>query len=244
MNIPTNAADLGSVQLRRFSRSFQDKRVLQDIDLDIPAGQFVALLGESGSGKTTLLRALAGLDGEAQSFGTACAHGNVSVLFQDSRLLPWLTVIDNLTLGLRAGLVREAAEQMLQDVGLGDKADVWPATLSGGQKQRASLARSLLREPHVLLADEPFGALDALTRMRMHGLLFRLVERIRPTVILVTHDVDESLMLADRILVLKDGRIAEDHPVRLPHPRRPDHPAFMALRNTLLRSLGVETELA
>ena len=153
-------------------------------------------------------------------------------------------MLDNLTLGLDARAVLPAARQILHDVGLQDKAGAWPATLSGGQKQRASLARSLLRDPHVLLADEPFGALDALTRMRMHGLLLRLVERIRPTVILVTHDVDESLLLADRILVLRDGRIAEDHAVDLPHPRRPDHPAFMQLRAPLLRSLGVETEIA
>lgn len=205
---------------------------------------FVALLGESGSGKTTLLRALAGLDAEAQSSGGAAAHGNVSVLFQDSRLLPWLSVLDNLTLGLDAQEVRTAAGQLLREVGLADKAAVWPGTLSGGQKQRAALARSLLREPHVLLADEPFGALDALTRIRMHGLLRRMVDRIRPTVLLVTHDVDESLLLADRILVLKDGKIAEDHAVGLAHPRRPDHPAFMQLRATLLRSLGVETEFA
>ena len=234
----------GAVRLQRFTRSFGGKNVLDAIDLDIAPGQFVALLGESGSGKTTLLRALAGLDGHAQSSGTASAQGNVSVLFQDARLLPWLSVLDNLTLGLDARTVRPAAEQILADVGLQDKAGAWPATLSGGQKQRASLARSLLRDPHVLLADEPFGALDALTRMRMHGLLLRLVERIRPTVILVTHDVDESLLLADRILVLRNGHIAEDHAVDLPHPRRPDHPDFMQLRATLLRSLGVETEIA
>lgn len=234
----------GAVHLHGFSRSFHGKQVLHDIYLDIPQGQFVALLGESGSGKTTLLRALAGLDADAQSSGAAAAHGNVSVLFQDSRLLPWLSVLDNLTLGLDAREVRTAAGQLLREVGLADKAAVWPSTLSGGQKQRAALARSLLREPHVLLADEPFGALDALTRIRMHGLLRRMVDRIRPTVILVTHDVDESLLLADRILVLKDGKIAEDHAVGLAHPRRPDHPAFMQLRVTLLRSLGVETEFA
>lgn len=234
----------GAVQLRNFSRSFQDRMVLDRLDLDIPPGQFVALLGESGSGKTTLLRALAGLDADAASSGVARAQGNVSVLFQDSRLLPWLSVIDNVTLGLDAAAARPMALQILQDVGLGDKAHVWPATLSGGQKQRASLARSLLREPHVLLADEPFGALDALTRMRMHGLLQRLVERVRPTVILVTHDVDESLLLADRILVLKHGKIAEDHAVPLQHPRRPDHPTFMNLRATLLQSLGVAHEIA
>ena len=234
----------GAVHLNGFSRSFHGKQVLHDIYLDIPQGQFVALLGESGSGKTTLLRALAGLDADAQSLGAAAAHGNVSVLFQDSRLLPWLSVLDNLTLGLDAQEVRTAAGQLLREVGLADKAAVWPGTLSGGQKQRAALARSLLREPHVLLADEPFGALDALTRIRMHGLLRRMVDRIRPTVLLVTHDVDESLLLADRILVLKDGKIAEDHAVGLAHPRRPDHPAFMQLRATLLRSLGVETEFA
>ena len=231
------------MQLSWFSRGFQGKNVLDAIDLDIPSGQFVALLGESGCGKTTLLRALAGLDAHAQSAGVARVQGNVSVLFQDSRLLPWLSVIDNLTLGLTHGQATAAAHALLNDVGLGDKAQAWPATLSGGQKQRAALARSLLREPHVLLADEPFGALDALTRMRMHLLLRRLVERVRPTVILVTHDVDESLLLADRILVLKDGKIAQDHALDLPHPRRPDHPAFMQLRSTLLGSLGVETAI-
>ena len=241
--LQTLPSQLGSVQLSGFSRGFQGKNVLDAIDLDIPSGQFVALLGESSCGKTTLLRVLAGLDAHAQSAGVARVQGNVSVLFQDSRLLPWLSVIDNLTLGLTHGQATAAAHALLNDVGLGDKAQAWPATLSGGQKQRAALARSLLREPHVLLADEPFGALDALTRMRMHLLLRRLVERVRPTVILVTHDVDESLLLADRILVLKDGKIAQDHALDLPHPRRPDHPAFMQLRSTLLGSLGVETAI-
>ena len=241
--LQTLPSQLGSVQLSGFSRGFQGKKVLDAIDLDITSGQFVALLGESGCGKTTLLRALAGLDAHAQSAGVARVQGNVSVLFQDSRLLPWLSVIDNLTLGLTHGQATAAAHALLNDVGLGDKAQAWPATLSGGQKQRAAMARSLLREPHVLLADEPFGALDALTRMRMHLLLRRLVERVRPTVILVTHDVDESLLLADRILVLKDGKIAQDHALDLPHPRRPDHPAFMQLRSTLLGSLGVETAI-
>ena len=241
--LQTLPSQLGSVQLSGFSRGFQGNNVLDAIDLDIPSGQFVALLGESGCGKTTLLRALTGLDAHAQSAGVARVQGNVSVLFQDSRLLPWLSVIDNLTLGLTHEQATAAAQALLNDVGLGDKAQAWPATLSGGQKQRAALARSLLREPHVLLADEPLGALDALTRMRMHLLLRRLVERARPTVILVTHDVDESLLLADRILVLKDGKIAQDHALDLPHPRRPDHPAFMQLRSTLLGSLGVETAI-
>lgn len=231
------------VSMRGLSRAFRGKTVLRDVTLDIPRGQFVALLGESGSGKTTLLRALAGLDDDAEIAGSHVVPSNVSVLFQDARLLPWLTVIDNLTLGLRHDGAVAEAQQMLDAVGIGDKAAAWPGTLSGGQKQRAALARSLLRSPDLLLADEPFGALDALTRLKMHGLLFRLVERRRPTVVLVTHDVDEALLLADRILVLREGTIAEDHRVPLPHPRRTSHPDFERLRLSLLRSLGVETDL-
>ncbi|WP_136684298.1 ABC transporter ATP-binding protein [Falsirhodobacter xinxiangensis] len=231
------------VSMRGLSRAFKGKTVLRDVTLDIPRGQFVALLGESGSGKTTLLRALAGLDDDAEMAGSYSVPPNVSVLFQDARLLPWLPVIDNLTLGLRHDGAETEAQQMLDAVGIGDKAAAWPGTLSGGQKQRAALARSLLRSPDLLLADEPFGALDALTRLKMHALLFRLVERRRPTVILVTHDVDEALLLADRILVLRDGTIAEDHRVPLPHPRRTSHPDFERLRLSLLGSLGVETDL-
>jgi len=232
-----------AVSTRNLSRAFKGHEVLTQVTLDIPRGQFVALLGESGSGKTTLLRALAGLDDDAESSGSYRVPQNVSVLFQDSRLLPWLRVIDNLTLGLRHAGAADEARAMLEAVGIGDKAQAWPGELSGGQKQRAALARSLLRSPDLLLADEPFGALDALTRLKMHGLLFRLVERRRPTVILVTHDVDEALLLADRILVLRDGAIAEDHAVPLPHPRRTSHPKFESLRLRLLASLGVETDL-
>ncbi|MCZ0962507.1 ABC transporter ATP-binding protein [Paracoccus benzoatiresistens] len=234
---------LAAVSTRDLTRAFQGREVLSRVTLDIPRGQFVALLGESGSGKTTLLRALAGLDDDAECSGNYHVPQNVSVLFQDSRLLPWLRVIDNLTLGLRRPDAAAEAQAMLEAVGIADKAQAWPGTLSGGQKQRAALARSLLRSPDLLLADEPFGALDALTRLKMHGLLFRLVERRRPTVVLVTHDVDEALLLADRILVLRDGAIAEDHAVALPHPRRTSHPDFESLRLRLLGSLGVETDL-
>jgi len=237
-----NAHIANAVVLRDLSRSFKGKAILDRISLDIPAGQFVALLGESGSGKTTLLRALAGLDDDAETRGHFTTPESVSVLFQDSRLLPWKTVIDNLTLGLRRPDAATSAASMLQDVGLADKADVWPSTLSGGQKQRASLARSLLRAPDLLLADEPFGALDALTRLKMQALLMRLVERKRPTIILVTHDVDEALLLADRILVLKDGSIAEDHAVSLPHPRHEHQTEISSLRTRLLKSLGVEAD--
>lgn len=232
-----------TVELRDVSRAFAGKTILDRITLDIAPGQFVALLGESGSGKTTLLRALAGLDEDATRTGHIRAPANVSVLFQDARLLPWLSVGDNLRLGLRRTDMASEVPKILDAVGLKDKEAVWPATLSGGQKQRAALARSLLREPALLLADEPFGALDALTRLRMQALLFQLVEQRRPTVVLVTHDVDEALILADRILVLKDGRIHEDHLVELPHPRQAHHPRFADLRQTLLRCLGVETNV-
>ncbi|WP_333829774.1 ABC transporter ATP-binding protein [Pararhodobacter sp.] len=238
----SSAIPAAAVRLRNLSRGFKGRTVLDHISLDIAPGQFVALLGESGSGKTTLLRALAGLDDDAETHGHFSVPGSVSVLFQDSRLLPWLTVIDNVTLGLRLADAQEAARDMLAAVGLGEKADVWPSTLSGGQKQRAALARSLLRRPQLLLADEPFGALDALTRRKMHGLLFELIHRHKPTVVLVTHDVDEALLLADRILVLKDGRIAEDHTVALPHPRRASNPRFEGLRLRLLENLGVDTD--
>ncbi|MDL2401623.1 ABC transporter ATP-binding protein [Rhizobium mayense] len=228
-----------AVELRNLSRSFKGKTVLDRISLEIPHGQFVSLLGESGSGKTTLLRALAGLDDDAEGQGHFKVPDKISVLFQDSRLLPWKSVVDNLTLGLRRQDARSAALDMLDAVGLGDKATVWPETLSGGQKQRASLARSLLRSPQLLLADEPFGALDALTRLRMQELLMRLVKRERPTIVLVTHDVDEALLLSDRILVLKGGRIAEDHIVSVPHPRRSHDPKLLSLRAKLLLSFGV-----
>lgn len=231
-----------AVELRSLSRSFNGKTILDRISLEVPHGQFVSLLGESGSGKTTLLRALADLDDDAETKGHFAVPDNTSVLFQDSRLLPWKTVIENVTLGLRRPDGKTAALAMLDTVGLGDKADVWPATLSGGQKQRASLARSLLRAPELLLADEPFGALDALTRLRMQELLMRLVEQERPTIILVTHDIDEALLLSDRILVLKDGRIAEDHAITLPHPRQAHHPDLLSLRAQLLTSFGVIPE--
>lgn len=237
-----NAVATNAVILRELSRSFNGKTVLDRISLDIPAGQFVALLGESGSGKTTLLRALADLDDDAETKGRFSTPESISVLFQDSRLLPWKSVIDNLTLGLRRADAEASARDMLSAVGIADKADVWPATLSGGQKQRASLARSLLRTPDLLLADEPFGALDALTRLKMQALLMRLVERRRPTIILVTHDVDEALLLADRILVLRDGRVAEDHVVTVAHPRHEHQTELSTLRSKLLRSLGVEAD--
>ena len=165
------------------------------------AGEFVALLGRSGSGKSTFLRALGALDGDVE--GILRVPERRAIVFQDPRLLPWQRVLTNVTVGLPAtSAVRKQALDALAEVSLADKAKVWPRTLSGGEAQRVALARALVREPELLLLDEPFGALDALTRIRMHGLLQDLCRRHTPAVLLVTHDVDEAILLADRVVVL------------------------------------------
>jgi sulfonate transport system ATP-binding protein len=231
-----------AVRAEGLSRNFQHRAVLQDISFTVKKGEFVAVIGKSGSGKSTLLRALAGLDHDVQGQGELEVADNRSVLFQDSRLLPWETVLANVLLGLHGDDARGRALTALADVGLAGREAAWPNTLSGGEQQRVALARSLARAPSLLLADEPFGALDALTRIKMHALLRRLVAIHRPAVILVTHDVDEALVLADRVLVIEDGRIGLDVAIPLPHPRRKTSPEFDCLRNELLASLGVTAE--
>jgi sulfonate transport system ATP-binding protein len=206
------------------------------MNLDIQPGEFVALLGASGSGKTTLLRTLAGLDpAPADQVSTPAAR---AVVFQDPRLMPWKRVWRNVALGLKGRDRRARAEEALGEVGLGHRLDAWPATLSGGEAQRAALARALIREPKLLLLDEPFAALDALTRIRMHELVLKLWRAHDPAVLLVTHDVDEAITLADRVLVLDQGRIAAEEVVNLPRPRDVDD-AFQAIRRRLLGHLGV-----
>ena len=227
-----------AVRARQVRRRFADTVVLDGIDLEIRRGEFVALLGRSGSGKSTLLRALAGIDHEVE--GAIQVPEARSVVFQDPRLLPWAKVLDNVVLGTKGKEARGHGRQVLDEVGLGGHGDAWPKTLSGGEAQRAALARALVREPDLLLLDEPFGALDALTRIRMHTLLQRLCARYTPAVLLVTHDVDEALLLADRVLVLTDGVLSLDVPVDIPSPRlRGDH-EFIALRSRLLAELGVD----
>ncbi|MEU8863267.1 ABC transporter ATP-binding protein [Streptomyces umbrinus] len=228
-----------AVQLRGLTRSFDGKTVLDGIDLDLPAGQFTALLGHSGSGKSTLLRAVAGLDHEVAGSGQLTAPSRVSVVFQDSRLLPWQRVLDNVLLGLDGKEAEQRGRAALAEVGLAGRERAWPNELSGGEAQRAALARSLVREPELLLADEPFGALDALTRIRMHTLLRELWERHRPSVLLVTHDVDEAIVLADRVLVLDEGRIGLDLTIDRPHPRSYRDPLLGEYRERLLTALGV-----
>jgi sulfonate transport system ATP-binding protein len=223
--------------VRGLSRTFGDRTILAGLDLDIAQGEFIALIGRSGSGKSTLLRALAGLDREVT--GQVSAAGPVSVAFQEPRLVPWKKILANVALGLRGPDPQARARNALEEVGLTERADAWPGTLSGGEAQRASLARALVRDPRLLLLDEPFSALDALTRITMHRLVLDLWSRHRPAVLLVTHDVDEALALADRVLVLGDGRIAHSSPITVPRPRDRDHPDLVALRLNLLTQLGV-----
>ncbi|MFD8920543.1 ABC transporter ATP-binding protein [Streptomyces sp. NPDC059569] len=229
-----------TVRIEKLVRSFGTRRVLDGLDLTIAPGEFVALLGRSGSGKSTLLRALARLDHEVAGSGELAAPDHVSVVFQDARLLPWKRLLGNVVLGLSGPDAQERGRAALAEVGLEGRERAWPVELSGGEQQRVSLARSLVRDPQLLLADEPFGALDALTRIRMHTLLRRLCERHRPAVLLVTHDVDEAIVLADRVVVLEEGRIAADLPVELPAPRRHGSTEYAALRHRLLAQLGVD----
>ncbi|TIM66296.1 MAG: ATP-binding cassette domain-containing protein [Mesorhizobium sp.] len=213
------------IRLDRLSRSFGDRSVLSDLDLVIPAGQLLAIVGRSGCGKSTLLRVIAGLDRPTSgtiAIGDAevqSLQANVRLLFQDARLLPWHRVLSNVGIARTKGW-QETAAAALADVGLADRWNDWPAVLSGGQAQRVALARALVSRPGVLLLDEPFGALDALTRMEMHRLLERIWCEHGFTTVLITHDVAEAVALADRVLVIRDGGITLDLPVDLPRPRR------------------------
>ncbi|MHB9757933.1 ABC transporter ATP-binding protein [Streptomyces sp. BYX5S] len=235
----TATEDRTTVRIDGLVRTLGGRNVLDGLELSIVPGEFVALLGRSGSGKSTLLRALARLDHDVAGGGELTAPDNVSVVFQDARLLPWKRLLENVVLGLGGADARERGRTALAEVGLEGRERAWPVELSGGEQQRVSLARSLVREPRLLLADEPFGALDALTRIRMHALLRRLCERHRPAVLLVTHDVDEAIALADRVAVLEEGRIGLDVPVELPAPRRHGTPDHAALRTRLLTCLGL-----
>jgi len=228
-----------AVRVRGLSRHFGERAVIDALDIDIAPGEFVVLVGASGCGKSTLLRVLAGLDAEIT--GDVTVPDRRAVAFQAPRLMPWKRVWRNVVLGLPNGGGRDRgkAEAALAEVGLSHRSDVWPKVLSGGEAQRASLARALVREPDLLLLDEPFGALDALTRLKAQALVAELWQRHRCAVLLVTHDVEEAVLLADRVLVMDHGRIAHEQRIDLPRPRDIGQPGFTVLRARLLGWLGV-----
>jgi sulfonate transport system ATP-binding protein len=230
--------------VRGLRKSFGDNEVLRGIDLHIPAGQFVAIVGQSGCGKSTLLRLIAGLETATAgtvSFGEETRAADIRMMFQEPRLLPWARVLANVEVGLgrerSSPDAQERAGHALNEVGLTEKRDQWPAVLSGGQKQRVALARALVSNPRVLAFDEPLGALDALTRISMQQLLERVWRDQGFTAILVTHDVAEAVALADRVLVIEDGQIAHDVAVAIPRPRRRGSADLAALEGSILRHL-------
>ncbi|HQR57787.1 MAG TPA: ATP-binding cassette domain-containing protein [Azonexus sp.] len=233
------------ISISRLAKRFGEREVLHGLDLDIDGGQFVAIVGRSGCGKSTLLRLLAGLDDP--SGGNIRLDGrekrdlidDVRMMFQDARLLPWRTVIQNVALGLAGSKteIRERALAVLAQVGLADRADEWPNRLSGGERQRVALARALIHRPRLLLLDEPLGALDALTRIEMRRLIEQIWRQHQFTAVLVTHDVSEAVALADRILLIEDGRITLDETVQLARPREHGESHFARLEGRVLKRL-------
>jgi len=231
---PANPALAGrglSVEIQNVAKRFGDKLVLEGASLSVREGEFIAIVGRSGCGKSTLLRLIAGLE---QASGGSLAKGGERIdgigsdtrfMFQDARLLPWKSVLDNVRLGIAKSGHADAQQQAysaLKLVGLEDRANDWPSVLSGGQRQRVALARALVGEPRLLLFDEPLGALDALTRIEMQQLIERLWEQRGFTAVLVTHDVGEAVALADRVILIEQGRIAMDVRITLARPREKD----------------------
>ncbi|MFC5605928.1 ATP-binding cassette domain-containing protein [Variovorax soli] len=238
------------LQAQGLTKRYGQREVLRHLQLSIEPGQFIAIVGRSGCGKSTLLRLVAGL--EQASEGQLLADGKpidglreeVRIMFQEARLLPWRRVLDNVTLGL-PNEARARGAEVLAQVGLAEREGEWPARLSGGQRQRVALARALVHQPRLLLLDEPLGALDALTRIEMHRLIESLWQRHRFTALLVTHDVQEAVALADRVILIEDGRIALDEAINLARPRSQGDPAFAALEKRILdRVLQKEPEAA
>lgn len=245
-NLPSSQQNLvgAEILIEQLHKFYGDVKVLEDLDLHIGAGEFVAIVGRSGCGKSTLLRLIADLEqpsyGEIkfkslQNFREGITSSDIRVMFQDPRLLPWKNILSNAQLGLNKTHFPKAM-QLLEKVGLKDKALLWPSQLSGGQRQRVALARALSHTPRILLLDEPLGALDALTRLDMQNLIEKLWLEQGFTTILVTHDVSEAVQLADRIILLDKGRIAQQFNVDLPRPRQKNM-AFTKLEQQVLNAV-------
>jgi sulfonate transport system ATP-binding protein len=222
------------------SKTYGTREVLKSVSLDVEPGEFVAIVGRSGCGKSTLLRLVADLESPSAgqiTFGTdgQSDKAEIRIMFQDSRLLPWKRVADNVALGLnKADKKCGVALKALQQVGLEDRAGEWPAILSGGQRQRVALARALVHEPELLLLDEPLGALDALTRIEMQQLIESLWHERGFTAVLVTHDVQEAVALADRVVLIEEGAITLDLRIDLARPRLRGNPRFALLEEAIL----------
>jgi sulfonate transport system ATP-binding protein len=231
-----------AVVLDRLTKRFGERRVLEGIELSIAPGEFVTVVGRSGCGKSTLLRLLGGLDqptsGTARVLGGGGtdARATLRVVFQEPRLLPWRSVLDNVRIGpVKGDLTR--AREALADVGLADRAGEYPGILSGGQRQRVALARALVHEPCLMLLDEPFGALDALTRIEAQRLVERLWLERGFTAVLVTHDVGEAVLLGDRVVVIDQGRVVVTFHVEAERPRRREDPSIASLTGKVLEAI-------
>jgi len=238
-DVQQKAAQGVHLQTLQLTKRYGEREVLKQVQLDVRPGEFIAIVGRSGCGKSTLLRLVAGL--EEASAGQLLIDAreqrrqnrDTRIMFQDARLLPWKRVLDNVILGLPDS-ARERGRKVLAQVGLADRENEWPARLSGGQRQRVALARALVHQPRLLLLDEPLGALDALTRIEMHRLIEGLWRSHGFTALLVTHDVQEAVALADRVVLIEDGRIALDERIDLPRPRVHGDARFAALETRIL----------
>ena len=230
-------------------------RALDGISLDVAPGEILVVIGGSGCGKSTMLRAISGLDTPSQGkvvldgMAITAPHEQIGIIFQEPRLLPWLRVADNVGFGLEQypKVERKArVTRALERVGLTDKAKVWPRELSGGQAQRVAIARALVPRPQVLLLDEPFSALDAFTRADLQDHLLDLWADLKPTLIVVTHDVEEAIVLADRIMVMRPhpGRVYEEIACDLPRPRDRQSAAFDFVKRRVLAALDRSLERA
>jgi NitT/TauT family transport system ATP-binding protein len=253
--MPAKKIPSAAIAVHRLGITFRDKNgiteALKDVSFSVTPQEFVCILGPSGSGKTTLLRILSGLIHPTTGtvrFGNSKNNPVIGLVFQQANLMPWRTVTENITLplelrGMNTQEIAEKAQTMIELVGLQDFAQVWPASLSGGMAQRVAIARALIQDPDLLLLDEPFGALDALTRERMGVELLRIWQSRRKTVVMVTHSISEALLLADRVIMLtpRPGHILLDMKVDLPRPRQEDvrySPKFIKLSKALRSAIG------